>query len=77
MRSTNAHVIPARGAPVPQSRAVHTSDDTWAISGASAVSRGFRQASLPTAAMRDRDRLSLFATIRQEVLGVTGDPNVR
>ena len=39
-------------------------------SGASAVFRGFRPASLPTATTRDRGRLSLIATIRQEVLGV-------
>jgi hypothetical protein len=39
--------------------------------------RGFRPASLPTATTRDRGRLSLIAAIRQEVLGVSGDPDVR
>ena len=41
------------------------------------MSRGFRPASLPTAATRDRRRLSLLATMRQEVLGMRGDPDVR
>src|SRR5262249_31718063 len=49
---------------------------TAAISSASAVFQGFRPASLPTATTRDRGRLSLIATIRQEVLGVCGDPDV-
>ena len=70
------HTIPVRGAPVPQPRAVHTPASTAAISGASAVFRGFRPASLPTATTRDRRRLSLIATMRQEVLGVSGDPDV-
>ncbi len=74
--SVNPHTIPVRGAPVPQSRAVHTPASTAAISGASAVFRGFRPASLPTATTRDRGRLRLIAAIRQEVLGVSGDPNV-
>jgi hypothetical protein len=69
-------MIPVRGAPVPQSRAVHTPASTAAISGASAVFRGFRPASLPTATTRDRGHLSLIAAIRQEVLGVSGDPDV-
>jgi hypothetical protein len=47
------------------------------MSGASAVFRGFRPAPLPTATTRDRGRLSLIAAIRQEVLGVSGDPDVR
>jgi hypothetical protein len=71
------HTIPVRGAPVPLPRAGHTPASTAAISGASAVSRGFRPASLPTAATRDRRRLSLLATMRQEVLGMRGDPDVR
>jgi hypothetical protein len=74
--SVNPHVIPARGAPVPKSRAVHTPDGTAAISGTPAVLRGFRPASRPTATTRDRGRLSLLATVRQEVLGVSGDPDV-
>jgi hypothetical protein len=44
--------------------------------GASVVFRGFRPASLPTATTRDRGRLSLIATKRQEVLGVGGDLDV-
>ena len=71
------HTIPVRGAPVPQPRPGHTPASTAAISGASAVFRGFRPASLPTAATRDRRRLSLLATMRQEVLGMRGDPDVR
>jgi hypothetical protein len=71
------HTIPVRGAPVPLPRAGHTPASTAAISGASAVFRGFRPASLPTAATRDRRRLSLLATMRQEVLGMRGDPDVR
>jgi hypothetical protein len=63
-------MIPVRGAPVPQSRAVHTQASTRAISATSALFRGFRPASLPTATTRDRGRLALIATIRQEVLGV-------
>jgi hypothetical protein len=59
-----------------QSRAVHTPASTAALSGASAVFRGSRPASLPTATTRHRGRLSLIATIRQEVLGVSGDPDV-
>jgi hypothetical protein len=47
-----------------------------AISGASAVFRGFRPAALPTATTRDRSRLGLIAAILQEVLGVSGDPDV-
>lgn len=74
--SVNPHVIPVRGAPVPQPWAVPTPASTAAISGASAVFRGFGPASLPTATTRDRGRLSLIATIRQEVLGVSGDPDV-
>jgi hypothetical protein len=66
--SENPHLIPVRGAPVPQSRAVHTPVSTTAISGASAVFRGFRPASLPTATTRDRGRLSLIETVRQQVL---------
>ena len=38
--------------------------------------RGIRPASLPTATTRHRGRLSLIATIGQEVLGVSGDPDV-
>src|SRR5262245_56018849 len=67
-------MIPVRGAPVPQCRAVDTPASTAANSGASAASRGFRPTSLPIATTRDRGRLSLIATIRQEVLGVRGDP---
>ena len=74
--SVNPHTIPVRGAPVPQPRAVHTPASTAAISGASAVFRGFRPASLPTATTRDRRRLRLIATVRQEVLGVRRDPHV-
>ena len=70
MRSANPRMIPPRGVPVPQSRAVHTPASTPVISGASAVFRGSRPASLPTATTRDRGRLSLIATIRQEVRGV-------
>ena len=70
------HTIPVRGAPVPLPRAGHTPASTAAISGASAVFRGFRPASLPTATTRDRGRRGLIATIRQEVLGVSGDPDV-
>jgi hypothetical protein len=40
------------------------------------VFRGFGPSSLPTATTLDRGRLSLIATIRQEVLGVSGDPDV-
>ena len=61
----NPHVIPVRGAPVPQSLVVHTSASTAAISGASAVFRGFRPASLPTTTTRDRGRLGLIGAIRQ------------
>jgi hypothetical protein len=49
--SVNPHRIPVSGAPVPQSRVVHTSASTAAISGASAVFRGFRPASHPTATL--------------------------
>jgi hypothetical protein len=76
MRSANPHMISARGAPVLQSRAVHTPASTPAISGASAVLQGFRPASLPTATPRDRGRLSLIARISEEVLGVSGDPDL-
>jgi hypothetical protein len=69
-------MIPVRGAPVPLSWAVHIPAGTAAISRASAVFRGFRPASLPTATTRDRGRLSLIASIGQEVLGVSGDPSV-
>jgi hypothetical protein len=65
-------MIPARGAPIRQFRAVHTE----AISWASALFRGFRPASLPTATTRDRGRPSIIPTIRQEVLAVSGDPDV-
>jgi hypothetical protein len=37
------------------------------------VFRRFRPALLPTVATRDLRRLSLLATVRQEVLGVSGD----
>ena len=74
--SVNPHSNPVRRAPVPQPRAVPAPARTSAISGASAVFRGFRPASLPTATTRDRRRLSLLATIGQEVLGVSGDPDV-
>jgi hypothetical protein len=74
--SVNPHTIPVRGAPVPQARAGHTPASTAAISGTSAVFRGVSPASLPTATTRDRSRLSLIAAIRQEVLGVSGDPDV-
>src|SRR5262249_56509239 len=74
--SVNPHVIPARRAPVPPSRVLPDQASAAAISGASAAFRGFRPASLPTATTRDRSRLSLIATIRQEVLGVSGDPDV-
>jgi hypothetical protein len=40
------------------------------------VFRDFRSAALPTATTRDRGRLGLIATICQEVLGVSGDPDV-
>jgi hypothetical protein len=40
------------------------------------VFRGFGPASLPTATTRERGRLSLIASIGQEVLGVSGDPSV-
>ena len=43
MRSANPRMIPARGVPVPQSRAVNAPASTPAISGASAVFRGFRR----------------------------------
>jgi len=69
-------MMPARGAPVSQSRAVHTPANTPVISRASALFQGFRPASLPTATTGDRGRLSLIATILQEVLGVSGDPGV-
>jgi hypothetical protein len=72
----NPHTIPMRGAPVPQLRAGHAPASTAAISGASAVFRGFRPASLPTATTRDRGRLGLIATIPQEVLEASGDPDV-
>jgi hypothetical protein len=62
--SVNPHTIAVRGAPVPQPRAVRT----VAISGASAVFRGSRTASFPTATTRDRGRLSLIETVRQQVL---------
>jgi hypothetical protein len=74
--SVNPHMIPARGAPVPQSRAVHPPASTAAVSGASDVLRDFRPAALPTATTRDRGHLTLIATIRQEVIGVSGDPEV-
>jgi hypothetical protein len=74
--AVNPHMIPVRGAPVPQPRAVQTPASSAAISGASAVFRGFRPASLPTATTRDRGRLRLIATIRQDVLGVSGDLDV-
>ena len=62
------HTIPVRGAPVPLPRAGHTPASTAAISGASAVFRGSRPASLPTARTCDRGRLSLIETVRQQVL---------
>jgi hypothetical protein len=37
---------------------------------------GFRTSSLAAATTRDRGRLSLIAAGRQEVLGVSGDPDV-
>src|SRR5262249_57806276 len=60
------------GAPVPQARAVHTRASATATSGDSAAFRDFRPASLPTATTRDRGRLSLIATMRQEVLQLNG-----
>ena len=69
--SVNPHTLPVRGAPVAQPRAAQTPASTAAISGASAVFRGFRPASLPTATTRDRGRLGLIATKGQEVLGVS------
>jgi hypothetical protein len=64
------------GALVLHFRAIHTAASTAAISRASAVFRVFAPASFPTATTRDRGRLSLIATIRLEVLGVIGDPDV-
>jgi hypothetical protein len=69
------HTIPVRGAPVPQRRAGHTPAGTAATSEPSAVFRGFRSASLPTGTTRGR-RVRLIATMRQEVVGVSGDPDV-
>jgi hypothetical protein len=46
------------------------------MSGRLPAAPGESPASLPTAPTRDRGRLSLNATIRQEVLGVSGDPDV-
>jgi hypothetical protein len=74
--SADPPMIPVRGAPVPQSRTIHTPASTAAISGVSAVFRGSRPASLPMATTRDRRRLRLIATIHQGVLGVSGDPDV-
>ena len=74
--SANSHRIPVRGAPAPQPRAGHPPASTAATSGDSAAFRDFRPAPLPTATTRDRGRLSLIATIRQEVLGVSGVPDV-
>ena len=74
--SVNPHTIPVRGAPVSQPRAGRTPASTAAISGAPGVFQGFRPTSLPTATTRTRGRLSLIAARRQEVLGVSGDPNV-
>jgi hypothetical protein len=48
-----------------------------ATSGNSAVFLGFRPASLSTATTRDRGRLSLIATICQEVLRVNGQSHAR
>src|SRR5262249_52755798 len=62
----------ARGAPVPPLGAYHIQ----AMLGALAVFPGLRPASLPTATTCDCGCLSLFATIRQEVLRVSGDPDV-
>ena len=75
--SVNPHSNPVRRAPVPQPRAVPAPARTSAISGASAVFRGFRPASLPTATTRDRRRLRLIAAVREEVLGMRLDPRVR
>jgi hypothetical protein len=47
-----------------------------ATSGDSSMSSGSRPASLATATTCDCGCLSLFATIGQEVLGVSGDPDV-
>jgi hypothetical protein len=66
--SRNPHVIPMRKAPVPQSRARHIPASTAAISGASAVFRGFRPASLATATTRDLGHLSLVETVSQQVV---------
>jgi hypothetical protein len=45
--SADPPMTPVRGSPVPQSRDIHTRASTVAISGASAVFRGLRPASLP------------------------------
>ena len=58
-----------------QSRAVHTPGSTAALSGASAVFRGFRPAEGATTA-RARGDLSLIPTVRQQVLRVRRDPDV-
>jgi hypothetical protein len=74
--SVNPHTIPVRGAPVSQPWAGHTAASTAAISGASAVFRGFRPASLPTATSRIRSRLGLIATVLEDVLRVRRDPHI-
>jgi hypothetical protein len=70
-------MIRLRGVPVPSSRAVRTLAGAPAISGASAVSRGFRPAWLLTATTRDRGRLRFIATIRQEVLRLNDPSHAR
>jgi hypothetical protein len=66
-------MISPRGGLVPKSRVVHAPTSAVTVSGASAVLRDFRPAALPAATTRRRGRLSLIATIGQEVLGVSGD----
>jgi hypothetical protein len=75
--SVDPHLILVRSAPVPQSRAVHTRASTAATSGDSAAFRDFCPASLPTAMTRDRGRLSLVATMRQQALRLNGPSHAR
>ncbi len=70
------HVILARGAPFPQLRVMRARAGVPTVSGASALLRDFRPAALPTPTARRRGRLGLIATVRQEVFGVSRDPDV-
>jgi hypothetical protein len=73
MRSANARTISARGALIPQSRAVHIPASSPAISGGVP---GLSPGVAPKATTRDRDCLSFIAAILREVLAVSSDPDI-